>query len=430
MTIQIREAAGKAGTLSGSRMEITLITPGWGSSGYYSPEVLEKAAENLVFPRKTQMHIDHDKEGGVGSVATLAAYLNEDARWEPDWLDPDTGVKGRLVAEAKVNSKWGPILADVAEAIGTSIAAPAEISMGEAEGRQGKIIESLLPGKLNRVDFVTVAGRGGRISEVLESYEEQAAEEIVQKAVASGVEEATANEVRELLSTALRAANPGDRVYVWMRDYDPVHVWYELENQTGSGLYQETYTLNGSTVTLSGSPVPVRIQTSYVPIAAESAAPDSPPNPAGVAKGKEPTVGQIQIEESVHADLVANASRVTALEAAEATAKEALAETNTAAAAALVKAALEAVGINAPKTAARLSAGFPVKENGAIDVEKFSAEITESIAELQVSGGAGTPRGLGDGTTPPPSEGTKVELSTEDAHKAILAQAGYTPKGA
>jgi kynurenine formamidase len=139
-------------------------------------------------------------------------------------------------------------------------------------------------------------------------------------------------------------------------------------------------------------------------------------------------VATIEIEESAHADLVAQSSRVTALEASEATAKEALKETNTAAAEALVKSALEAVGITAPKTAARLSAGFPVKENGAIDVEKFSTEITESIAELQVSGGAGTPRGLGE--TAPQGEGTKVEFSAEDAHKAILSQAGYTPKGA
>lgn len=407
MTIQIREAAGKAGTLSGSRMEITLITPGWGSSGYYSPEVLEKAAENLVFPRKTQMHIDHDKEGGVGSVSTLAAYLNEDARWEPEWLDPDTGVKGRLVAEARVNRKWGPILADVGEAIGTSIAAPAEISMGEAEGRQGKIIEALLPGRLNRVDFVTVAGRGGRISEVLEAHK---------------VEEA--RNVGQWLEARMHSmfTNISDEFYGDGKLTREERI--TLSAALGQALTSFTATVEAEAPQLFERD----LWEDPTPAAEESAAVSSPPNPAGVNKGEEPSVATIEIEESAHADLVAQSSRVTALEASEAAAKEALKETNTAAAEALVNSALEAVGITAPKTAARLSAGFPVKENGAIDVEKFSTEITESIAELQVSGGAGTPRGLGE--TAPQGEGTTVEFSAEDAHKAILNQAGYTPKGA
>lgn len=405
MTIQIREAAGKAGTLSGSRMEITLITPGWGSSGYYSPEVLEQAATDRVFPRKTQQHIDHDKDGGVGSVATLAAYLNEDARWEPDWLDPDTGVKGRLVAEARVNRKWGPILADIGEAIGTSIAAPAEISMGEAEGRQGRIIEKLLPGPLNRVDFVTVAGRGGRISEVLESHK---------------VEEA--RNVGQWLEARMHSMFTGltDEMYGDGRMTREERI--TLSTALGQALTSFTATVEAEAPQLFERD----LWEDPTPAAAEAAEAISPPNPAGVNKGEEPSVATIEIEESAHADLVAQSGRVTALETDLTTTREALKATNAAAAEALVKSALEAVGITAPKTAARLSAGFPVLENGAIDVEKFSAEITESIAELQVSGGAGTPRGLGGN----PDEGTKVELTAEDAHKAILAQAGFTPKGA
>ena len=134
MPTLVREAT-KAGALTGARTEITLITPGWGSSGYYSPAVLEQAAKDRVFPKNTQMHIDHDDAGSVGSVSTLAAALSEDARWEPDWLDPDTGVKGRLVAENRVFSHKREMLSEMADVIGTSIAAGAEISLGEAEGR-------------------------------------------------------------------------------------------------------------------------------------------------------------------------------------------------------------------------------------------------------------------------------------------------------
>lgn len=404
MTVQILEAGGK--TVTGSRMEITLITPGWGSSGYYSSEVLEAAATNRVFPAKTQMHIDHDKDGGVGSVATLAAYLTEDARWEPDWVDPDTGGKGRLVAEAKVTSKYA-WLADLAEAIGTSIAAPAEVSIGEAEGRQGRIIESLIPGKLNRVDFVTVAGRGGRISEVLESAKVEAKE---------------ARNVGQWLEARLM----GFFTSLSSDMYGEGRLTRE-ENVTLSAALGEALTSFTTTVQAEAPQLFTRdLWEDPAPAATEAADTSSPPNPAGVIKGEESLVTTIQIEEADHRNLVEASSRVPALETERDAAREALKETNEGTASALVTAALEAAGVTAPKLAARLTAGFPVKENGAIDLEAFRQEVAESVAEVQVAGGAGTPRNVGESDTP----ATKVEMTKEDAEAAILKLRGLTPKGA
>lgn len=425
MTTMVKEAAGKAGKLTGSRMEITLITPGWGSSGYYSPEVLEQAAKDKVFPRKTQMHIDHDHSEGVGSVSTLAAFLNEDARWEPNWVDSETGTKGRLVAEAQVTTKWGPTLAEVAEAIGTSIAAPAQISLGEAEGRQGKIIEALMPGVLNRVDFVTIAGRGGRIQEVLEN-----AQGIIDRAVANGVAEATAGEVRDWLRAAVRAAHEGADTYAYLVDYDETSVWYEADG----AIFQDTYTVEGVSASLGGTPVEVRPVTTYVPVVAastEAAPTDSAPNPAAVTKNQEGAT-MATIEDKDLADLRESAGRATVAEAdlqkanERATATEAaLKESNDEAAAELVNHALESAGLKAPKLAARLAEGYPVKENGVIDRTKLAETVAESVAELQVANGAGTVRSVGES-----QETTKVELTKESAEAAILATAGYTPKGA
>lgn len=421
MTVRITEAV-KSGAPTGARTEITLITPGWGSSGYYSPEVLEQAAADLVFPTNTQMHIDHDKDGGVGSVSTLAAALQEDARWEPDWVDPDTGVKGRLVAENKVFSHKREMLKELKDVIGTSIAAAAEVNMGEAEGRQGRIIERLLPSPTNRVDYVTVAGRGGRISEVLESY-------------AGNVSEITADDTRTVLQAAVRAANPSTGMYAWVVDHDETNVWYVTEgSEAGTKTWQQGYTIDGATATLTGEPIEVRRITTYVPVAAaaEAAAPTSSPSaPAGVIEGKESLVTTIQIEESVHADLVEKSGRATALEAqvteaeAKATAATAaLKESNDSAAITLVESALKAVGIEAPKTAARLAEGYPVKENGAINAEALAETVAESIAELQVAGGAGSVRGVGhtqeDATAP----------TAESAREEILKLARFTPKGA
>jgi hypothetical protein len=409
----IVKEASKAAAPTGARTEITLITPGWGSSGYYSAEVLEQAAADLVLPTGTQMHLDHDKDGGVGSVGTLAAALAEDARWDPDYLDPDTGVKGRLVAENRVFSHKREMLAEMKDVIGTSIAAAAEVTMGEAEGRQGRIIERLLPGRTNRVDYVTVAGRGGRISEVLESHKVQEARNVGMWLEAR----------MHSMFTSIADEMFGDGRLT--REERIV-----LSGALGDALTSFTAAVEGSAPQLFErdlweDPTP--------PAATEAASPtNSLPVPARVTEGKEATVPTIQIEEAEHRNLVEQSGRATALETELGTAKEqadtalaALKESNDAAAAALVAAALESVGVTAPKTAARLAQGYPVKENGALDAAALQEEVAEAIAELQASGGAGTVRGVGH-----TQESTTAPVTLESAREAILGQRGYTPKGA
>lgn len=412
----IVQEATKAGAPTGARTLITLITPGWGSSGYYSPAVLEQAAKDKVFPAGTQMHIDHDKGDGVGSVATLAAALTEDARWEPNWVDPDTGVKGRLAAENRVFSHKREMLAEMADVIGTSIAAGAEVSWGEAEGQQGKIIEALVPSRTNRVDYVTVAGRGGRISEVLEAHK-----------------------VKEARNVGMWLEARLHNMFTGIAD--------ELFGD-GRLTREERITLSsgiGDALTSLTSKVEAEAPQLYErdlwedptsTAAAEAAPTDSLPDPARATEGKEPLVGTIQIEEAAHRDLVEQSGRATALEAEKTAAESrasvaeaALKQANDTAAAAVVTSALEAVGITAPKLAARLAEGYPVQESGALDEEALRAAVAESVAELQVAGGAGTPRGVGE-TAAEAAAATQTEVTQESARAAILAAKGYTPKGA
>lgn len=410
------------GTLSGSRMEITLITPGWGSSGYYSAETLAKAAQENVFPRGTQMHIDHmtasqRAENPAGSVATLAAALTENARWEPDWTDPATGVKGRLAAEAKVFPHWRETLAEMAEFIGASISAPAEVTAGEAEGRQGTIVESLLASPLNRVDFVTVAGRGGHIAEVLESHR------VVDRAVQRGVEEATANNTRQWLQDAVRTAHGS----AWVRDFDESLVWFDSYDGEQEVLLQQSYSLNGNTAVLSGDTVPVKAETSYVPVTVTDAAEskDSAPIPAAVTEKKEVAdVAITNIEESELATLRDSASRATALEEAmtaletrATSAEESLALANTIAAESVVAKAMEAGGISGEKLAARLAVNFPVLESGVLDREKLAEDVAEALAEIQSANGVGSVRGVGESI----EGGQEATVTTESYKDAILA---------
>jgi len=146
------------------RVMLQLITPGWGSSGYYSPTVLENAATEQVFPAGTHVYFDHPSESErhdrpERSVRDLAMVLDEDATY--------TG--GALVAEANVIGPYRELVTDPVfmEAVGMSIRAAADTTIGEAEGRKGTLVTQLIEGV--SVDLVTRAGRGGRILAAVES---------------------------------------------------------------------------------------------------------------------------------------------------------------------------------------------------------------------------------------------------------------------
>jgi len=97
MVIDVVEKAVRAdGT-----MPVKVIQKGWGSSGYYSPDVLKRDGSK-VFAKGLQMFWDHQTEAQEvekpeGSLNDLAAVFISDARWD------ENGVKGPgLYAETPV----------------------------------------------------------------------------------------------------------------------------------------------------------------------------------------------------------------------------------------------------------------------------------------------------------------------------------------
>lgn len=407
----IREAAA-VGELTGSRQTITIATPGWGSSGYYSPEVLEQAAKDRVFSKGTQQHMDHDGEMArfeqpAGSTLRLAAALTEDARWDPNWVDPDEpgSIPGRLYANNEVFSPWRAFLHEAKDVIGASLSAPATRSKGEVDGRKGLIIEKLHPSPLNRVDYVTVAGRGGKISAVLES-----ANSILSEAVATDVE--------DWLSQAVKAAHRTDDNWVYVDGHDNEFVFFRMDGK----LYRQPYSLDGVNVTLSGTPVEVRRRTEYDPVnqATEALTPnDSLPAPAKVtekAKSKEtPNMAEVMIEEArkreleeSHAQVPALEAKVTASEAraVEAERRAAVAESTVRArdfAATIVKAAnadlSESVVARIVNAA---TATIPLTEKLELDTDALTEATTKAreaeetyLAQLAKENGLGQVRGIG-----------------------------------
>lgn len=323
-------------TAGGSLVKVQLITPGWGSSGYYSPAVLAEAAGSRVFPTGTHMYLDHPTAQEAAdrperSVRDLAAVLTTDAT-----VDPATGG---LVAEARVFAPYQGVIAEMADAIGVSIRATGTGSVGEAEGRRGLIIDRLDEGL--SVDFVTAAGRGGRVLELLESARTTLAEAgtvgawiesrlhlaltqladdmygdgrlsrderiTLSTAIGDGlkawtaritadapqlfdrsvydcptdamVAEAagvTANNLNQALADALTDAYGGDGVWTWTRDHTDEWVVFDISGDKAPdpGTFQQTFVLNDDgTTTLTGTPVEVAVRTTYVPVSDPQAAP-------------------------------------------------------------------------------------------------------------------------------------------------------------
>lgn len=381
----IRESA-TATRRGPGRILLTLISPGQGSSGDYTPEVLATAATERAFPRGTLGMIDHDTptemmERPEGSLRNLAIVLEEDAY---------VGEGGALQAEAKVASAWRDLVDDFHEHIGASIFASAEISVNES-GQ--KIVERIIPDPFNRADLVTVAGRGGKIEQVLE-----AAKVIESRSI---IAEATASDIRMWLQATIRGSHDD---YAWVADHDDTYVYYEI----GDKYFRQAYELTGVNVTLSGEPVEVRRRVEYDPVIL-------PATPAGVTENKkeDATMATTQIEEAELTQLRESAGRATALEAElqaekDARAKEA-AERATEATVNRVKEAkrivAEAFGEDAPALYTRLAESVATPED--FDADKFRTEVTEAAAKSEADQGAGTPRGMGT-YTPRATESKKI----------------------
>jgi hypothetical protein len=141
---------------------IKLISPGRGSSGYYTPEVLKKAAESNVFKAGTQMFWNHDTDAEEsarpeGDLNRLAAVTTTNAQWN------ESGHDGPgLYARAKVFGDYVEKVREMGPHIGLSIRAGGERSEAAvAPDGKPRVITQLK--NAASVDFVTKAGRDGKI---------------------------------------------------------------------------------------------------------------------------------------------------------------------------------------------------------------------------------------------------------------------------
>jgi hypothetical protein len=134
---------------AGNNWRAVLITPGQGSSGFYSESMLREFGPT-AFPKGTHSYVDHPKDESDGrSPKNLMAVLAEDAHYED-------GVG--LVAELAVMEHWKEFVEAVAPHTGLSIWASGE---GARDDEGTLVVESLVPNTQNSVDLVSYAGRAG-----------------------------------------------------------------------------------------------------------------------------------------------------------------------------------------------------------------------------------------------------------------------------
>ncbi|MDD1729822.1 MAG: hypothetical protein LUQ50_12220 [Methanospirillum sp.] len=173
---EVSGASAKPGTI-----EVHIIRPGRGSSGYYFEETLKKAAESGVYPKGMLMHWDHptrqqEEDQPARVTGTIAAVLAEQGHYLEDG-DPAAWDGPGVYALAEVRPKFTEDLKWMAGKIGVSHYVDGLSKEGEGpDGKSGRIITELLPSPFNSVDFVTIPGAGGhsRFNEAAERVKKEA----------------------------------------------------------------------------------------------------------------------------------------------------------------------------------------------------------------------------------------------------------------
>lgn len=154
MVTVIQESSSTLRKADNATWKITLITPGKGSSGIYSEEMLRSTAAS-AFPAGTHSYVDHLKENESRNPRDLLGVLAEAATYEEG-----VGVVGKL----KVFPHYSEFVDSVAAHTGMSIYAASE---GHKDEQGDYIVEALVPNVFNSIDLVSYAGRGGEITERL-----------------------------------------------------------------------------------------------------------------------------------------------------------------------------------------------------------------------------------------------------------------------
>lgn len=400
MTIRLAETTplSEAGTTTtAGRMKVHAITAGVGSSGYYSPDVLREAATNVLIDKGTPLYLDHPTKSGrvdrpERSVRDIAGVFTEAATFDE--------TEQALVGEIQVFSPYRDLLSEMAPYIGLSITGSAtDVVDGEVDGTPVKIVEGIA--KVNSVDFVTQAGRGGRVVELLESARAEAFTEDTAR-----LQLAEARNIGQWIESRLHLelTRIADDMFGDGRLTREERI--ALSSAVGDGLTAFTAALEDRAPALYTRDLWAEPEQMLV---AEEARRNVPVTRPGSKKNpinrlKEHIMSKIEIEESEHTRLVAEAGRVAQLQQETATKEARIAEleeaearrVRTDRAVEIVEARAKEAGVTfTPREVKGLLADITVTESGDLDEAAFTALVDTDAAAKKAEAGSGQVRGHG-----------------------------------
>ena len=159
--LNIEEADAQEGVVP-----VRIIGPGWGTSGYYSPDTLTAAAQEGAFDN-AHMNWDHISQGERPERSALkwaGSILEGSAEYQKSGSD-GPGVYG----QAFIFPHWREAVESMKTHIGLSIIGSGKSKYGTKDGKSGPIFESLA---IRDVDFVTRPGAGGKIAKQFQGFKE------------------------------------------------------------------------------------------------------------------------------------------------------------------------------------------------------------------------------------------------------------------
>lgn len=179
-TVQLIESApSKLSKQPDGTYKIVLITPGLGSTGEYSEEMIRAYCAE-AWPAGSHSYVDHPTAANPGrSPKNLIGTLAVDAFYEE-------GVGA--VSYLAPKKHWESFIEEVAPDCGMSIYAQGTGKKEMREGREVTIVESFVPSVMNSVDLVSYAGRGGKFTESAEALFESALDNSAQSESSAGTD--------------------------------------------------------------------------------------------------------------------------------------------------------------------------------------------------------------------------------------------------
>lgn len=161
----------EAGSSKDTKIKVTLITEGTGNDGHYTADALRKAVKDGVF-KEAKMFLNHQtaderKARPEGDVTKWAGSIIGN----PTFVDRNGNEPAKIQGEAKVYPDFAPFIKARKDDLGLSVRVGAYNSGKTQNGKP--LVESIAYAL--STDFVTQAGRGGKIDEMYESYRQSQA---------------------------------------------------------------------------------------------------------------------------------------------------------------------------------------------------------------------------------------------------------------